>query len=107
MHLPVGALHPGVGPDQVKEQAVLALGSLHHVERTGVEAPMVGSRRVGRMVLRFQVEDASRAVEDEQARAALAAVIEHVEASCASVGPDEALLLTRGTSGRYRPIPLR
>ncbi|MBP2382516.1 hypothetical protein [Brachybacterium sacelli] len=106
MHLPVGALRPGTSPVQVEEQAVLALGSRHHVERTDLEAPVLGARRVGRLVLRFQVEETSRSAEDEQARAALAAVIEHVESSWASIAPDESLLLTCGTGGRFRPIPL-
>lgn len=105
MHLPIGELRPGRSPADVREQAVLALGTLHVVEQQEVEAPLVGGRRVGRVVLRFAVEATTRAAEDDAARHALAVVIEHLEDTTASVGPDSAVVLTRGEGGRFRPIP--
>ena len=105
LHVPLGALRPGVDPPSLLEQAALALGSRHVVERTDVEAPMVNGRRVGRVVLRFLVEDTEREAADAQARLALAAVVEHLEASGAQVAPADAVLLTRGAGGRFRPIP--
>lgn len=105
MHVPIGALHPGCSPADVMEQAVLALGTLHVVEQQEVEAPLVNGRRVGRVALRFAVEAATRGAEDAAARHALAVVIEHLEDTAASVGPAGAVVLTRGTGGRFRPIP--
>lgn len=104
LHVPLGALWPGVHPPDLLDQAALALGSRHVVERADVEAPLVHGRRVGRIVLRFLVEDGSREEQDEQARTALAAVIEHLEVSGAEVAPLDALLLTRGAHGRFTPI---
>ena len=105
LHLPIGALREGATPDAVLEQAALALGSLHAVERKDVEAPLIGGRRVGRAVLRFGVDPSSRAEEDETARRALAAVIEHLQETVCEVGPASAVVLTRGAGGRFRPIP--
>ena len=105
LHLPIGALREGASPPAVMEQAALALGSLHAVERKDVEAPLVGGRRVGRVVLRFGVDPSSRAVEDESARRALAAVIEHLEETVCAVSPATAVVLSRGAGGRFLPIP--
>ncbi len=105
LHLPIGALRDGASPGDVLAQADLVLGSLHVVERKDVEAPLVGGRRVGRVVLRFGVDPSSRAEEDEVARRALAAVIEHLERTVCEVGPASAVVLSRGTGGRFRPIP--
>jgi hypothetical protein len=105
LHLPIGALREGASPDSVLEQAVLALGSLHAVERKDVEAPLVGGRRIGRIVLRFGVEPSSRAAEDDAARHALAAVVEHLEETVCEIAPVGAVVLSRGAGGRFRPIP--
>ena len=90
MHLPIGELLPGRSPHDVMEQAALALGTLHVVEKQDVEAPLIGDRRVGRAVLRF----------------ALAVVIDHLEGTAGRIAPESALQLTRGAAGRFRPIPL-
>lgn len=105
MHVPIGSLHPGCSPADVMDQAVLALGTLHVVEQKEVEAPLVGGRRVGRVALRFAVDATVRGTEDADARRALAVVIEHLEDTAARVGPGSAVVLTRGTGGRFRPIP--
>lgn len=105
LHVPIGALRPGCSPADVMEQAVLALGTLHVIEQQEIEAPLVAGRRVGRVVLRFAVETTTRATEDAAARHALAVVIEHLEDTAASVGPESAVVLTRGVGGRFRPIP--
>ena len=104
-HLPIGALREGARPEDVLEQAVLALGSLHAVERKDVEAPLIGGRRIGRIVLRFGVEPGGRAAEDDAARHALAAVVEHLEETACEVAPAGAIVLSRGSGGRFRPIP--
>lgn len=104
MHLPIGALRRGCSPVDVMEQAVLALGTLHVVEQQDVEAPTVGGRRVGRVALRFAVDATTHDAEDAAARHALAVVIEHLEDTASSVGPGEAVVLTRGAGGRFRPI---
>ncbi|MGY5763596.1 hypothetical protein ACXET9_00160 [Brachybacterium sp. DNPG3] len=107
MHLPIGDLQPGATPADVMEQAALALGSLHLVERKDVEAPLVGGRRVGRIVLRFLVDPLAGGREDDAARQALHMVIDHLERGTAFVSPASAILLTRGAGGRFRPIPWR
>lgn len=104
LHLPIGALHPGATPGEVMEQAVLALGSLHTVEKQNVEAPLLAGRRVGRLVLRFAVDAPARAAADDAARHALAVVAEHLQDSVAQIEPPDAVLLTRGAGGRFRPI---
>lgn len=106
MHLPIGDLHPGSTPADVMEQAELALGSLHVVEKRDVEAPLVEGRRVGRVVLRFSVEPATARMEDEAARHALHMVIDHLERGTADISPARAVQLTRG-GGRSRPISWR
>lgn len=106
MHLPIGELLPGRSPHHVMEQAALALGTLHVVEKQDVEAPLIGGRRVGRAVLRFAVEATTRGDEDAAARHALAVVIDHLEGNAGRIAPTSALLLTRGAAGRFRPIPL-
>lgn len=105
MHVPIGDLHPGSSPADVMEQAVLALGTLHVVEKKDVEAPLVGGRRVGRVALRFAVDASTRANEDAAARHALRVVIDHLEGTAATIGPAGAVVLTRGAGGRFRPIP--
>lgn len=105
LHVPIGQLRPGVLPADVLDQAALALGTLHAVEKKEVEAPLVGGRRVGRVALRFAVEPSRPAQEDAAARHALRVVIDHLEASAATVGPAGAVVLTRGAGGRFRPIP--
>lgn len=105
MHLPIGELRAGISPGDVMEQASLALGTLHVVEKQDVEAPLIGERRVGRAVLRFAVEASSRADEDAAARHALAVVVDHLAGDVGSIAPASAVLLTRGTGGRFRPIP--
>ena len=105
LHVPIGALRPGASPADVLDQAVLALGSRHVVEKKDVEAPLVGGRRIGRVVLRFEVPATHRAEEDDEARQSLAAVIEHLEDEVCEVAPWSAVLLTRGAGGRFRPIP--
>lgn len=105
MHLPIGELLPGCSPHDVIEQAALALGTLHVVEKKDVEAPLIAGRRVGRAVLRFAVDATTPADEDAAARHALAVVIDHLEGSVGCISPAAAVLLTRGTSGRFRPIP--
>lgn len=105
LHLPIGALRAGSSPADVLEQAALALGSLHAVERKDVEAPLVAGRRVGRVVLRFGVDPSSRAEEDESARRALAAVARHLEETVCEVAPASAVVLSRVAGGRFRPIP--
>lgn len=105
MHLPIGALLPGSSPADVMEQAALALGTLHVVEKQDVEAPLIAGRRVGRAVLRFAVEATTPAEDDSAARHALAVVIDHLEGSVGRIAPASAVLLTRGTGGRFRPIP--
>ncbi|MFC7376825.1 MULTISPECIES: hypothetical protein [unclassified Brachybacterium] len=104
MHLPIGELLPGASPGDVTEQAKLALGTLHAVEKTDVEAPLVGGRRVGRVVLRFAVDASSRPEEDAAARHALTVVIDHLERSVGRIAPQSAIVLTRGGAGRFRPI---
>src|SRR5690606_32796973 len=105
LHVPIGALRPGASPTAVLEQAVLALGSLHVVETKDVGAPLVGGRRIGRVVLRFEVPATCRAKEDAEARRALAAVLEHLEDTVCEVGPLSAVLLPRVVGGRARPLP--
>ncbi|ASK66824.1 hypothetical protein CFK39_14535 [Brachybacterium avium] len=105
LHVPIGALHAGCSPSDVLEQAVLALGTLHVVEQHEVEAPLVAGRRVGRVALRFAVDATTRAAEDAAARHGLAVVIEFLEDTVASIGPDSAVVLPRGEGGRFRPIP--
>lgn len=105
LHLPIGALREGASPHAVLEQAALALGSLHAVERKDVEAPLVAGRRIGRIVLRFGLEPSSRSEEDDAARRALAAVVEHLEETVCEVAPTGAVVLSRGAGGRFRPIP--
>lgn len=105
LHLPIGALRAGSSPADVLEQAALALGSLHPVERKDVEAPLVAGRRIGRVVLRFGVEPSSTADEDAAARVALAAVVAHLEERVGTIAPASAVVLTRGHAGRFRPIP--
>lgn len=105
LHVPIGRLSPGASPADVMEQAVLVLSTLHVVEKKDVEAPLVSGRRVGRVALRFAVESSTRADEDAAARNALRIVIDHLEGTTASVGPQVAVVLTRGTGGRFRPIP--
>lgn len=105
MHLPIGQLRPGASPADVMDQAVLVLGTLHVVEKKDVEAPLVGGRRVGRIALRFAVEPGARGDEDCAARNALRIVIDHLEGTTATVGPESAVVLTRGVGGRFRPIP--
>jgi hypothetical protein len=105
LHLPIGDLREGAFPADVLEQGALALGSLHTIERKDVEAPLVGGRRIGRIVLRFGVEASSRTEEDATARRALASVVEHLEETVCTVAPASAVVLTRGEGGRFRPIP--
>ncbi|MDN5822070.1 MAG: hypothetical protein L0H74_00045 [Brachybacterium sp.] len=105
LHVPISTLRPGCSPVDVMEQAVLALGTLHVVEQREVEAPLVAGRRVGRVALRFAVDATTRAAEDAAARHGLAVVIEHLEDTVASIGPDSAVVLTRGEGGRFRPLP--
>lgn len=107
MHLPIGALRAGTTPADVMEQAALALGTLHVVEKQDVEAPLVEGRRVGRAVLRFAVDPSGRAHEDAAARHALAVVIDHLSTATADIAPQSAVMLTRGRGGRFRPIPAR
>lgn len=105
MHLPIGAMRPGITPTEVMEQAELALGTMHVVEKRDVEAPLVGGRRIGRVVLRFAVDPSTRQDEDAAARQALRVVIDHLEGTTATITPPFAVLLTRGTGGRFLPIP--
>lgn len=105
MHVPIGALRPGASPADVMDQAELALGTLHVVEKKDVEAPVVEGRRVGRIALRFAVEASTRGAQDAAARHALCVVIDHLEATTAAVSPTSAVVLTRGTGGRFRRIP--
>lgn len=106
MHLPIGVMSPGITPAEVMEQAELALGTLHVVEKQDVEAPLIGGRRIGRVVLRFAVESSSRDHEDATARKALQVVIGHLEETTATIAPPFAVQLTRGMSGRFHSIPL-
>ncbi|MCT1776210.1 hypothetical protein [Brachybacterium sp. p3-SID957] len=105
MHLPIGDMRPGITPAEVMEQAELALGTLHVVEKRDVEAPLVGGKRIGRVVLRFTVDSSTWADEDATARQALRVVIDHLEGTTATIAPPFAVLLTRGMGGRFRPIP--
>src|SRR5690625_1401686 len=107
MHVPMGSLPRGPFPADVMDQAELALGTLHAVEKKDVEAPVVDGRRVGRVALRFAVEPSTRGAEDAAARQALGVVIDHLEGTTATVGPSSAVVLTRGVGGRFRRIPLR
>ncbi len=104
MHLPIGELFPGTSPGDVMEQAALALGTLHAVEKKDVEAPLIGDRRVGRAVLRFAVDASSRADEDAAARHAIAVVIDHLTGSVGQIAPASAVVLTRSAGGRLRAI---
>ncbi|MGO1389129.1 hypothetical protein CIK81_07495 [Brachybacterium sp. JB7] len=106
MHLPIGDLHPGATPADVMEQAALALGSLHMIEKRDVEAPLVDGRRVGRVVLRYVVDPLEGRREDDTARHAVHMVIDHLERTTATISPPRAVLLTRG-GGRFRPISWR
>lgn len=105
MHLPIGHLRQGVTPADVLREAADALSALHVVESKDVEAPLVAGRRIGRVVLRFGVEPSSTADEDAAARAALAAVVAHLEERVGTIAPASAVVLTRGHAGRFRPIP--
>lgn len=105
MHLPIGDMRPGITPTDVMEQAELALGTLHVVEKRDVEAPLIGGRRIGQVVLRFAVEASARADEDAAARQALRVVVDHLEGTTAVIAPPFAVQLTRGAGGRFRPIP--
>lgn len=105
MHLPVGTLAPGIGPARVMQEAVLVLGSRHEIEKTDVEAPVIEGRRVGRIVLRFAVDPATRPLEDAAAQEAIAAVIDHL-GRFARLEPTSALLLTRTAGRRTVPLPL-
>lgn len=104
MHLPIGDMHPGATPVTVMDQAELALGTMHVVEKKDVEAPLIGGRRIGRVVLRFAVEPSSRIDEDAAARQALRIVIDHLEGTTAQVAPSFAVQLTRGSGGRFHAI---
>src|SRR5690625_1344755 len=105
MHIPIGTLRSGASPADVMNEAELALGTLHVVEKKDVEAPVVDGRRVGRVTLRFAVEASARGAEDAAARQALAVVIDHLEGTTSTVDPSSAVVLTRGTGGRFRRIP--
>src|SRR5699024_12490059 len=94
-------------PADVMDQAELALGTLHAVEKKDVEAPVVDGRRVGRVALRFAVEPSTRGAEDAAARQALGVVLDHLEGTTATVGPSSAVVLTRRGGGRVRRTQLR
>src|SRR5699024_2585819 len=107
MHVPIGMLHRGASPADVMDQAELALGTLHAVEKKDVEAPVVDGRRVGRVALRFAGAPSAGGGEGAAARRALGAVAHHLEGTAATVGPSGAVVLTRGGGGRRRRMPRR
>ena len=105
LHLPIGALREGARPEDVLEQAVLALGSLPPTRSRSGAAPLSGGWRSGRIGLRCGGAPGGRAAEDDAARHALAAVVEHLEETVCEVAPAGAIVLSRGSGGRFRPIP--
>lgn len=100
MHLPIGALRPGIAPPDVLDEAASALGSLHTIEKKDIEV----KSGVPRIVLRFDVPAASRMDEDRRARQAVGVVIDHLTDSVCAVEPARAVLLTRRAGGRFLPV---